>query len=58
MSEIIDCPGCKRKLQVPDDVVGQRVQCPTCAAVFIPQAGAAPLPELAPATKKRSEFAA
>jgi len=40
MAEIVDCPGCKRKLQVPNDVIGQRVQCPTCAAVFV--AGAAP----------------
>lgn len=41
MAEIIDCPGCKRKLQVPADVIGQRVQCPTCAVTFVAQAGSA-----------------
>jgi LSD1 subclass zinc finger protein len=34
MIEIIVCHGCRRRLQVPGEVVGQDVQCPNCAATF------------------------
>jgi hypothetical protein len=34
MNEIIVCPGCRRRLQVPVEVLGQHVQCPTCAETF------------------------
>jgi hypothetical protein len=34
MQEIINCPSCQRKLQVPDTLMGQDVQCPTCGATF------------------------
>ena len=35
MSEIISCPSCHRKLQVPESLLGQDVQCPTCGATFV-----------------------
>jgi len=34
MQEIINCPSCQRKLQIPDTLLGQDVQCPTCNATF------------------------
>ena len=35
MQEIISCPSCHRKLQVPESLIGQDVQCPTCGATFV-----------------------
>jgi hypothetical protein len=35
MHEIISCPSCHRKLQVPESLLGQDVQCPTCGATFV-----------------------
>ncbi len=35
MQEIISCPSCQRKLQVPESLLGQDVQCPTCGATFV-----------------------
>jgi hypothetical protein len=35
MNEIIRCPSCQRKLQVPESLLGQDVQCPTCGATFV-----------------------
>jgi hypothetical protein len=42
MAEIINCPKCGRKLQVPVSYYGQTVQCPECAFSFMadPQAQA------------------
>jgi hypothetical protein len=34
MSTVIDCPSCRRKLNVPPSLQGQLVKCPTCAATF------------------------
>jgi hypothetical protein len=43
MNEIISCGKCSRKLQVPESLVGQEVQCPTCGATFTAYVvGAAP----------------
>ncbi len=39
MQEIISCPSCKRKLQVPEGLIGQDVQCPTCGATFTARVG-------------------
>jgi hypothetical protein len=52
MQEIINCPSCQRKLQVPEALLGQDVQCPTCGATFtatlggqvLPQPGSGPAP--------------
>jgi hypothetical protein len=35
MSEIISCPSCQKKVQVPEALGGQDVQCPTCGATFV-----------------------
>lgn len=35
MAEIIRCPSCRRKLQAPEALAGQDVQCPTCGATFV-----------------------
>lgn len=40
MPTIVDCPICNRKLRVPDDLLGQRVKCPTCAQEFTAQVSA------------------
>jgi ribosomal protein S27E len=39
MSDAILCPSCQRKLQVPEALVGQDVQCPTCGATFVASLG-------------------
>lgn len=40
MPEVIACPSCQRKLHVPETLVGQAVQCPTCTTTFQAKAGA------------------
>jgi hypothetical protein len=55
MQETINCPSCQRRLQVPDTLIGQDVQCPTCGATFVAALGRRAsgvverLPEEAPA---------
>ncbi len=49
MPDIVQCPYCPRKLQVPVEVLGQQVQCPSCGQNFT--AGAAP-PPLTPALRE------
>jgi hypothetical protein len=45
MQEIINCPSCQRRLQVPEALIGQDVQCPTCSATFVAAvSGSAPPP--------------
>jgi hypothetical protein len=39
MQEVINCPSCQRRLQVPDALIGQDVQCPTCGATFVAALG-------------------
>ena len=39
MQEIINCPSCQRRLQVPETLMGQDVQCPTCGATFVAALG-------------------
>src|SRR5262245_54635042 len=34
MPLVVDCPSCQRKLRVPDELLGKRVQCPTCSMTF------------------------
>lgn len=53
MSEIISCPSCQRKLQVPETLAGQDVQCPTCGATFVAKVGAAPASRGAPSPGDR-----
>lgn len=35
MAEILTCPACQRKLQVPESCFGQSVQCPECLNTFV-----------------------
>jgi hypothetical protein len=44
MPEIISCPSCRRRLQAPESVLGQDVQCPTCGTTFVATFGAPPAP--------------
>ena len=44
--ESIYCPACNNKLRVPDELMGQQVQCPKCQAMFTappPPPSASPL---------------
>jgi hypothetical protein len=34
MSQLVSCPECKKHLQVPDELLGKRVQCPECKHTF------------------------
>jgi predicted Zn finger-like uncharacterized protein len=34
MSQLVSCPECKKHLQVPDDLLGKKVQCPECKHTF------------------------
>jgi hypothetical protein len=56
MPSVITCPSCGRQLRVPDELQGQRVQCPGCATAFtadgggtLPAAPPPPPPPPAPA---------
>jgi hypothetical protein len=35
MNEIITCPACQNKVQVPDEFLGRAVQCPECQHAFV-----------------------
>jgi len=51
MPETLVCPECQRKMRLPDGVLGKKVKCPTCAAVFVataPEAAAVPVPPPVP----------
>lgn len=37
MAHLISCPECKKHLQVPDDLIGKKVQCPECKHTFTAQ---------------------
>lgn len=46
MTAVVACPSCGRKLRVPEDLLGQEVQCPMCSVTFTAEAGLfATLPE-------------
>ncbi len=51
MADVIHCPSCQRRLQVPESIFGQAVQCPGCGATFTATNPSAPLASspLAPA---------
>jgi hypothetical protein len=48
MPEVLTCPSCQRKLQVPETLIGQDVQCPTCGATFLAEVGGAGPPSRPP----------
>jgi hypothetical protein len=35
MTHVIACPDCEKELQVPQDLIGNKVQCPECQHTFI-----------------------
>ncbi len=58
MQEIISCPSCGRKLQVPDTLLGQDVQCPTCGGTFVAGGGNPPPPPAPSAPPGQRHFPA
>jgi hypothetical protein len=38
MTTIASCPECKQSLRVPDDMIGEQVQCPGCQHIFLARA--------------------
>ena len=44
MADITTCPSCNRKLQLPDALIGQDVQCPSCHATFVARVGGSSTP--------------
>lgn len=48
MALIVDCKSCGRKLRIPDELLGQKVKCPTCGETFDAQANGAAEPPPAP----------
>src|SRR5262245_60140482 len=49
MSLILDCRSCGRKLRMPEDLLGQQVQCPSCRSTFEAIMPPAEMPLAAPA---------
>jgi hypothetical protein len=60
MSVPINCPSCRGPLRVPDELFGQRVQCPTCRAIFSAEVDEPPTvrvaPPHAPSTRPRLRY--
>ncbi len=48
MQEIVTCPECRRRLQVPMEAMGQRVQCPSCEFTFFANHAGPPVEALPP----------
>lgn len=44
MPTVVDCQSCSRKLRVPDELLGQRVKCPTCGQEFVATAASEAVP--------------
>jgi hypothetical protein len=44
----INCPSCRGPLRVPEELFGQRVQCPTCQMIFIAEVDDTPTVRVAP----------
>src|SRR6266852_4194655 len=38
MAQLVACPDCNKHLQVPDNLLGKKVQCPECKGTFTAQA--------------------
>jgi predicted Zn finger-like uncharacterized protein len=54
MPTIVDCPSCERKLRVTDELLGQKVRCPTCGGTFNANGAPANGPPPAPAAPPSS----
>ncbi|OAI41045.1 hypothetical protein AYO40_03945 [Planctomycetaceae bacterium SCGC AG-212-D15] len=44
MAEIVSCPSCQRQLRVPEQLLNQRVKCPSCGTLFDASSPAPPEP--------------
>jgi hypothetical protein len=42
MNELITCPACQNKVQLPEEFLGRAVQCPECQHTFVAGGAAAP----------------
>ena len=51
----ITCPSCRGPLQVPEDLFGTRVQCPTCRAIFTAVIERDPVPTVHPVAEPHGE---
>jgi len=54
MPNVVTCPACGRKLNLPDQLLGQQVRCPTCGETFRGEASPPPLPAPPPAPTPQS----
>src|SRR5437016_4327940 len=52
----INCPSCKGAVRVPEDLLGQRVQCPRCQATFVSEVEEE-TPHVAPVTAEPADDA-
>src|SRR5262245_38748993 len=41
MPLLLECSSCKRQLRVPENLLGKKVQCPSCGLVFVAEDSAA-----------------
>src|SRR5262245_55325254 len=53
MPIVVHCPSCSRRLRVPDELLGTRVKCPTCDALFN-AVGPPPAPDPTPTSGEAS----
>jgi predicted Zn finger-like uncharacterized protein len=53
MPETIHCPECSRKLRVPDHLLGKKVKCPSCSAIFTAEAPEQPPEPVQPRAARR-----
>ena len=44
MTEVIECPECRRKLNLREEYLGSEVKCPSCEATFVASTALRPAP--------------
>jgi predicted Zn finger-like uncharacterized protein len=62
-NELVSCPECRRKLRVPEELLGKQVKCPTCGHTFeahltamtAPPPEGEPPPRTSPVARRRRE---
>jgi hypothetical protein len=55
MTFVVACPECDRRLKAPPTVVGKKIRCPSCEAVFLCQPDDEPAAEDEPKALRRDE---
>ena len=48
MAHVTNCPSCRAEVQVPENLFGQRVKCPTCGGIFTAPTSVGVAPESIP----------